>query len=249
MGVMRCVCPLRTTLTALIADEPRRSGRATKGQHKNASSSPAPAPKPVAKTTKPKPKPANKTAEPEPEDDEDDDEGEIRCICNNNNGNDKRAFIGCDACTVWQHNVCMGINDDEDDIPEHYFCEECRPEEHQETLQALAKGEPIWEMRNKIWQNEKKSKNRKNKGKNDQAPPGWLKKDVPAEVEEPEEQPEEPPAPAEPVPQEKGNKRKREEVKEEPKQSLRTNRSVRRDRKSAASHRHRRATTSKNPNK
>ncbi|WPG98230.1 transcription factor bye1 [Acrodontium crateriforme] len=188
-----------------MADEPRRSGRATKGQHKNASSSPAPTSKPTKAS---KPKPSKKATEPEP-DDEGDEEEEVRCICGNNDPEDKRTFIGCDACSCWQHNVCMGMPDDEDDIPEHYFCEQCRPEEHQETVQALAKGEPIWEVRNKVWQNEKKSKNRK-KGKNDKAPPGWLKKDVAAEKEE---QPE-PAAPVEAP--ETGNKRKREEdIKEE----------------------------------
>lgn len=157
-------------------DEPRRSGRATKGQHKNASSSPAPMPKP-SKTAKTKP--AKKSSEPEAEE-EDDDEGEnedrIRCICGNEDSKDKRAFIGCDACTVWQHNVCMGMPIEEDDVPDHYFCEDCRPDDHVETMQALNRGDRIWETRNRIWQNEKKSKSRKSKGGRD-FKPGWLKKD------------------------------------------------------------------------
>lgn len=210
-------------------DEPRRSGRATKGQHKNASSSPAPNPKP-AKAAAPKSKPSanpkkskSKSKEPEPQDEEDEDDV-IRCICGNSDPKDKRAFIGCDACTVWQHNICMGMPEDDDDVPEHYFCEQCRPEEHAETIQAINKGEKIWETRNKIWQNEKKmSKNRKSKSRGDDGKPGWLKKDIPYEPAESKEDPAQatvsPKAPTPPAANgEKevtGNKRKRDDVKEE----------------------------------
>ena len=100
--------------------------------------------------------------------------------------------------------------EDEDEVPDSYLCEQCGPEDHQETLQALERGEKIWETRNKIYANEKKmSKNRKGKS----AKPGWLKKDVPDEPE----QPEEPQEVKEETPsQEPGGKRKREEeVKEE----------------------------------
>lgn len=94
----------------------------------------------------------------------------------------------------------MGISDDDDDVPDSYLCEQCGPDDHRETLQALARGDKIWETRNKIYMNEKKmSKNRKGKqGK------GWLKKDM--LEEETGEQGD----------QETGNKRKRtEEVKDE----------------------------------
>lgn len=74
----------------------------------------------------------------------------------------------------------MGIAIDEEDTPDSYLCEQCGPADHTETLQALKRGERIWDMRNKIYQNERKmSKNRKGK----QGPPGWLKKDVPADDE------------------------------------------------------------------
>ncbi|KAK4506342.1 hypothetical protein PRZ48_000072 [Zasmidium cellare] len=190
----------------MSTEEPRRSGRATKGQHKNASSSPAPNPKPAKAA--PKSKAPKKSAEPEPQDD--DDEEVIRCICGNSNPKDKRAFIGCDACTVWQHNVCMGIPDEEEDVPDHYFCEECRPEEHEETIQALQRGEKIWETRNKLYQNEKKmSKSRKSKGKQgEEYRPAWLKKDI---APQPPADPAPTPAPATNGKQESNNKRKREE--------------------------------------
>ncbi|SMR51799.1 unnamed protein product [Zymoseptoria tritici ST99CH_1A5] len=214
-------------LANIPTDEPRRSGRATKGQHKNASSSPAPQPKPTKGS---KTKSTKKSAEPDPAEEEEDEDDEIRCICGNTNPKDKRAFIGCDACSVWQHNICMGIPDDQDDIPEHYFCEECRPEEHQETIDAIARGEKIWETRNKIYLNEKKmSKSRKSKGRaGEDGKPAWLKKDIPPVQEaapQEEQEEEKKPEVAEPVPvpqvasngrQESSNKRKREEPVEEP---------------------------------
>lgn len=95
--------------------------------------------------------------------------------------------------------------DDEDEVGEHYFCEQCRPEEHGETLEALARGEKIWEVRNKLWNNDKKKgKGRKSKGSDDR--PAWLKREL-RSTEEAETRQETPSEPS-------GNKRKRS-VKEE----------------------------------
>ena len=139
------------------------------------------------------------------EDYDDDEDEEIRCICGNNNPKDKRAFIGCDECSVWQHNVCMGMPEDEEDVPDSYLCERCGPDDHKETLQAIERGERIWEARNKIYANEKKmSKNRKGKG----VKPGWLKRDVPDGEEQAEVKEETPSLEA-------GSKRKRAEVVQE----------------------------------
>jgi len=73
----------------------------------------------------------------------------------------------------------MGMSDDEGEIPDHYFCEQCRPEEHVETIQALERGEKIWETRAKIYANEKKAGARK-KGKGAERR-GWLKKEISTE--------------------------------------------------------------------
>jgi len=106
---------------------------------------------------------------------------------------------------VWQHNVCVGTPEDEDDVPDHYFCEECRPAEHKETLRAMSEGVKIWERRNNIWKNEKKmSKGRKSKGK-------WLKK----EFSEEEDGTTNTIAQGETEPQEIGTKRKRDSIKQE----------------------------------
>lgn len=39
-------------------------------------------------------------------------------------------FISCDGCSVWQHGGCVGIVE-ERQVPDKYFCEECRPKLHE----------------------------------------------------------------------------------------------------------------------
>ncbi|KAK6441660.1 lysyl-tRNA synthetase [Oleoguttula sp. CCFEE 5521] len=200
-----------------MADESiRRSGRATKGQHTKASSSPAPVPK-KGKAAKGKGKKGKATAS-QAVSEADEDEERIRCICGNDDGEDKRAFIGCDACSVWQHNVCMGMSDNDDEVPENYLCEQCNPADHVETVEALARGEQIWETRTRIYLSEKKmSKSRKSKK---ESKGGWLKKEMtPSAATNGDEEINEVKEEATPVdeseaaletPVEAGNKRKRE---------------------------------------
>ncbi|KAJ2878093.1 Histone deacetylase complex subunit [Coemansia asiatica] len=63
----------------------------------------------------------------EEEDDEDEDDGVVRCVCGERN--DGELMIQCEICQVWQHTLCMGIRD-ESHIPDKYYCEKCRPEDH-----------------------------------------------------------------------------------------------------------------------
>lgn len=37
-------------------------------------------------------------------------------------------MVCCDECEVWQHCECMGL--EEQDIPDQYFCELCKPCNH-----------------------------------------------------------------------------------------------------------------------
>ncbi|KAK1814279.1 lysyl-tRNA synthetase [Friedmanniomyces endolithicus] len=190
-----------------MSEEPRRSGRATKG-HAKASSSPAPNPQKSTKAKK------SKSRESQEGDAEEEDDSPIRCICGEDVPGDKRPFIGCEACMAWQHNICMGMPVDEEDIPDHYLCELCEPKEHSETLAALEKGEEIWKVRTAKWKGWKKmsANRRKSRGKGiDDARPPWLKRDV--GVEEHEETND---VSAEPE-EETGAKRKRASVKTEPK--------------------------------
>jgi hypothetical protein len=41
-------------------------------------------------------------------------------------------MVECEGCNVWQHAQCMDVP--EDDVPEHYYCEQCDPSLHVELL-------------------------------------------------------------------------------------------------------------------
>lgn len=59
-----------------------------------------------------------------------------RCICGNvdvkieEDVEDTGLFVQCDNCLVWQHGYCVGLLHD-DQMPETYHCELCRPDLHQ----------------------------------------------------------------------------------------------------------------------
>ena len=114
-------------------DEPRRSGRATKGQHTKLPEESAEPP------VKAKGKPRKKQQQ-QPEE-EDDANEQVRCLCGIGEDEDDegRAFTCCDNCNVWQHNDCMGLPLKYN--PAQYFCEQCRPEDHPVIAEALQRGE------------------------------------------------------------------------------------------------------------
>lgn len=124
----------------------RRSGRATKGQNpKNQDDGPDVAtPKQRGKGGRSK---AQKKATPSPP--PEDEDAIIRCICGyvEEDKDDGRVMIHCDSCQAWQHNECMEVAEDPADLPDEYFCELCRPEDHVELLAKVARGEKPWEER------------------------------------------------------------------------------------------------------
>jgi len=142
----------------------------------------------------------------------------VRCICGEPDPPaGTSAFIACDTCEAWQHSVCLGEALEEAEQPDNYYCEQCAPEDHVETVQALGRGERIWETRHKIFQNEKKM-GKSRKGAKKTTRPGWLKKQLSTEQTDSgavSEARSEPPEPAPVESQEGSNKRKREDVKEE----------------------------------
>ena len=74
-------------------------------------------------------------------------------------------MICCDKCSAWQHNICMGLSDDDDLLPDSYFCEQCKPQDHKETLAAIARGEKPWEEREaRHERDEEETKSKKRKG-------------------------------------------------------------------------------------
>ncbi|KAJ6108131.1 hypothetical protein N7523_009454 [Penicillium sp. IBT 18751x] len=149
-----------------MADEPRRSGRATKGQHKNLELPDTPAKKGKGKS--PKDKGSKASAEPTPGPSEGEDEEIIRCICGEYEEEEdvERDMICCDNCLAWQHNDCMGLTFAKGSEPDKYFCEQCKPENHRELLEKIARGEKPWQQlaeRRRQEAEEKKSKKKKGK--------------------------------------------------------------------------------------
>ena len=97
----------------------------------------------------------------ESEEDEEDD-AIVRCVCGLEDDDDGgRMMICCDNCSAWQHNDCMGVTENANQLPESYMCEVCKPEDHKDLLEAMAKGERPWEAIAKRRAEEKKTKKRK----------------------------------------------------------------------------------------
>ncbi|KAF2098070.1 hypothetical protein NA57DRAFT_40132 [Rhizodiscina lignyota] len=144
----------------VYADEPRRSGRPTKGQHRKDRD--LPEEKPTAKGKKGKGK-SSKAASTDPEPEEDD--AIIRCICGATEDDEGLMMIVCDKCEAWQHNLCMGVTEVEDDLPEAYYCEQCAPNQHAELLAAIKRGEKPWEAKKKQRQEEEKAAKKAKRGK------------------------------------------------------------------------------------
>ncbi|OQE14068.1 hypothetical protein PENFLA_c041G09171 [Penicillium flavigenum] len=149
-------------------DEPRRSGRATKGQHKNLELPDDPAKK--GKSKSPKEKSAKLSAEPTPgpSEAEGDEEEIIRCICGEYEEEEdvERDMICCDQCSAWQHNDCMGLTFAKGQEPDQYYCEQCRPENHTTLLAKINAGEKPWEeLAEKRRQEAEEKKSKRKKGK------------------------------------------------------------------------------------
>ncbi|KAH6609959.1 hypothetical protein Trco_003305 [Trichoderma cornu-damae] len=157
--------------------EPRRSVRATKGQHTKAFDELEPL-VPKRRQTK-----KNKKAQVQEKEQSQDPEEVIRCVCGATEQDEDsgEAWISCETCFVWQHNVCVGVSSYEDEIPDHYWCEECKPENHKELLDAIARGEKLWEERRKAHEEEaerKKKRGGRKRGKRSSDPREDLEKDA-----------------------------------------------------------------------
>ncbi|CAG7940571.1 unnamed protein product [Penicillium olsonii] len=170
-----------------LSDEPRRSGRATKGQHKNLELPEGPGKKGKGKS--PKDKNAKSSAEPTPgpSEGEGEDEEIIRCICGEYEEEEdvERDMICCDQCSAWQHNDCMGLTFLKGKEPDQYYCEQCRPENHKVLLEKINAGERPWEEvaeRRRQEAEDKKSKRKKGKKGARKARPSESRTDASASI-------------------------------------------------------------------
>ncbi|KAB8293760.1 hypothetical protein EYC80_009245 [Monilinia laxa] len=130
----------------------RKSSRATKGQHPKAHELDQPI------ETKKKGKKGGKKTTVQEEEVE-----VIRCVCGvtSTTDDDEDAWIACDNCAVWQHNVCVGVSRFEEDTPDKYLCEQCAPNAHKELLDGIARGEQPWIARQEKYEEEKAEQERK----------------------------------------------------------------------------------------
>ncbi|KAK0710100.1 hypothetical protein B0T26DRAFT_743292 [Lasiosphaeria miniovina] len=182
--------------------EPRRSVRATKGQHKALEQLDQAVDTPKRRGKK------GKKAAPEPEEPE---EEVIRCVCGATEQDEDSGepWIACDQCGAWQHNICMGMSQYSEDLPKDYFCEICRPESHKELLAGMARGERPWEARRRAYEEEKTEKKKKgpkkgankkrtSESKEDSTPAPQKLKQSPAPPTKPKQSPAPPPTKAKP---------------------------------------------------
>ncbi|KFY26687.1 hypothetical protein V493_03931 [Pseudogymnoascus sp. VKM F-4281 (FW-2241)] len=143
-------------------DEPRRSVRATKGQHTKSLDQ---LDQPAEPSKKRGGKKASSKKVSSQEASAEEEEDIIRCVCGATEQDDSAGedWIACSDCEAWQHNVCMGITTDKDVLENmEYWCERCKPENHKELLDSMARGEKLWETRLKA---QKTKRGRKGKGK------------------------------------------------------------------------------------
>ncbi|KAG9041529.1 hypothetical protein FS837_012139 [Tulasnella sp. UAMH 9824] len=94
----------------------------------------------------PKKKSKSKVPEPEPDYEEEEplvintasvegdgeDDSVTRCVCGSQD-EELGMMIQCEMCKVWQHGICVGFQS-EDECPETYYCEQCRPDMHTDLL-------------------------------------------------------------------------------------------------------------------
>ncbi|KAH7397421.1 SPOC domain-containing protein [Pyrenochaeta sp. MPI-SDFR-AT-0127] len=136
-----------------MSEDIRRSGRANKGHHtKNQEPvdepSPAPKSKPPPKAEKKK-QPKGQTARAQStqsaeQEEEEEEDAIIRCVCGDQRDIRGRQMICCDTCLAWQHNKCLGLPEGDYWEGKDYYCEQCKPQDHQELLAAMERGEKPW---------------------------------------------------------------------------------------------------------
>ncbi len=127
---------------------PRRSGRSAAAPHPSLRNESPPSPRKrrnslqsynqsPRREEQPLTSPAPDDDEEEEEEEEDGSAEVTRCVCGSQDYpfpdadvEDTGFMICCERCNVWQHGPCVGVMS-ENEAPDVYFCEECRPDLHE----------------------------------------------------------------------------------------------------------------------
>lgn len=133
-------------LLAAMGISPRRSSRSQAAPQASNTSSANPSPPSPRKrrnslqSHNQSPPPALQTSSPAPEDEDEEDDASqeiTRCVCGSQeypfpdaDVEDTGFMICCERCNVWQHGPCVGVMS-ENEAPDVYYCEECRPDLHE----------------------------------------------------------------------------------------------------------------------
>ncbi|KAG9316655.1 hypothetical protein JVU11DRAFT_2709 [Chiua virens] len=78
------------------------------------------------------------TGTAEPQDDDGEEQGITRCICEDD-AEGGEFMVQCEICNVWQHGLCMGFQSEDQLTMSSYYCEQCKPEHHQDLIKRIAK--------------------------------------------------------------------------------------------------------------
>ncbi|PCH36073.1 hypothetical protein WOLCODRAFT_140211 [Wolfiporia cocos MD-104 SS10] len=70
--------------------------------------------------------------------DGEEEQGITRCICRDEEDSQGEFMAQCEMCSAWQHGQCMGFTDISE-LPNHYYCEQCRPDLYPDLLKKHAK--------------------------------------------------------------------------------------------------------------
>ncbi|KIJ18681.1 hypothetical protein PAXINDRAFT_110226 [Paxillus involutus ATCC 200175] len=78
----------------------------------------------------------------EPQEEDTEEQGITRCVCgmNEDDAEGGEFMVQCETCNVWQHGLCMGFDSEAQlAAAADYYCEQCKPERHQDLFKRLAK--------------------------------------------------------------------------------------------------------------
>lgn len=87
----------------------------------------------------------NKQSQIRYESDLKDTEERIACVCSQSQPS--VPLVQCDACKLWQHQLCCGITKQQMDRLTHWFCDKCAPHQQQQQSLPQSAASPVLETR------------------------------------------------------------------------------------------------------